>query len=222
MIQRRIPVLLLALIVPLLHQETVATETNALNKYERGCFHGLDPLKSRIRVCNSDDILPDAVESGTCRIPDIDHMEFRIFSENWESVFFEAWILQIILSELLDVPTTIETGSPDAKLNFYDPDNSFQYGNSHDLHALSTAAELGDCRLANRDPDPEVYESCAHAVPEVSLLRPYIILLLEAMFPNSTFYSFFEILHRYGVSKVHGFNKWYEVWCSTRHRLWGY
>jgi len=45
---------------------------------------------------------------------------------------FSSWIMQIVLSELLDVPTTIETGKPDteASLNFYDPALRFSYSES--------------------------------------------------------------------------------------------
>ena len=40
-------------------------------------------------------------------------------------------ILQIVLSELLGVPVTIETGSEDRSYNFYDPELGFAYGQSY-------------------------------------------------------------------------------------------
>ena len=40
----------------------------------------------------------------------MNHPEIRIFAYDWESSLFQAWILQILLSELLDIPATIETG----------------------------------------------------------------------------------------------------------------
>jgi hypothetical protein len=137
----------------------------AANPFEQGCLYQMLPGWNKKRVCNSDDP-PGAAESGYCRKPDIDHMEIRIFSQNWESAFFEAWILQMVLSEMLDVPATIETGTPDARISFYDPQASFQYGTSRDLLALQNAATQSgfDCRLASRDPDS--YQSCAHVVTE--------------------------------------------------------
>ena len=115
-------------------------------------------------MCNSEDP-PEAVERGMCRKSDFDYMELRIFTENWESVFFEAWILQVVLSEMLDVPSTVETGSYDAKLNFYHPDSPFDYGPGNNFEALKNGNELGDCRLARKGPDD--YEPCANFVPEV-------------------------------------------------------
>jgi len=109
-------------------------------------------------------ILP--AEKGICRVPEIDYMELRIFSENWESAFFESWILQVILSELLHVPTTIETGVYNARLNLYDPDSPFEYGNTDDIEALTVAKNVGgDCRKASRNED--TYQGCAHFAPEV-------------------------------------------------------
>ena len=35
--------------------------------------------------------------------------------------------MQIVLSELLGVPTTIESGSADRSFNFYDPNLAFSY-----------------------------------------------------------------------------------------------
>ena len=40
---------------------------------------------------------------------------------------------------MLDVPTTIETGSPNAELNFYDPTSPFDYGVNNDFSALQLA-----------------------------------------------------------------------------------
>jgi hypothetical protein len=96
---------------------------------------------------------------------DFDYMELRIFSENWESVFFEAWILQVILSEMLDVPSTIETGSYEARLNLYHPDNPFGYGPSNNFEVLQNGNMLGDCRKARKG--AEDYQPCAHFIPEV-------------------------------------------------------
>ena len=143
----------------------VIKESNVIiNPYTSGCLHTKE-LVSQIRVCNSEDPL-EASASGICRLPEVDYMEIRIFSDNWESITFEAWILQIILSELLDVPTTIEAGSYEGSLNFYHPDAPMEYGIPlSDNEALKFAHGVGDCRLANKD-SADSYEACAHFDPE--------------------------------------------------------
>lgn len=133
------------------------------NPFESGCLYRKLPGWDKKRVCNSEDP-PDAVERGLCRKSLFDYMELRIFSENWESVFFEAWILQVILSEMLDVPSTIETGSYDAQLNLYHPDSPFDYGPSNTYEVLRNGNRIGDCRLARKG--AEDYQPCAHFVPE--------------------------------------------------------
>lgn len=140
------------------------------NPFEQGCLYRMLPGWNKKRVCNSDDP-EDAEERGICRKPPIDYTELRIWAGNWESINFEAWILQIILSELLDAPTTLETGLDDKKMSFYDPVNSFQYGTSRDSGqaAMDTAFKYGgDCSLRFIDPeDPEKSEYCTHFVSEI-------------------------------------------------------
>lgn len=117
-------------------QDSVCVDNTCSDPYENGC------LRRRLgskRVCNSDDPL-EAVESGVCRTPSMGYLEVRLYARDWESSLFQAWILQIILSELLDVPTTIETGRLDINRNFYrtgseikDTDPEIDYNDSTDL-----------------------------------------------------------------------------------------
>jgi hypothetical protein len=146
------------------------------NPYVHGCLyeHG---LVSRIRVCHSEDILPDAIQQGHCRLSSdhIEYMEIRIQAEDWESIVYEAWILQVVLSELLNVPTTIETGSFDGSLNFYHPEAPFQYGSTvvdttFDA-ALHQAYAVQDCRRLiqqqqQHNNNHAEYIPCAHILPE--------------------------------------------------------
>jgi hypothetical protein len=143
------------------------------NPYVHGCLyeHG---LVSRIRVCHSEDILPDAIQQGHCRSSSdtMDYMEIRIQAEDWESIVYEAWILQVVLSELLDVPTTIETGSFDGSLNFYHPEAPLQYGSTvldttFDA-ALHQAYAVQDCRRLGQQQQQhnQEYIPCAHILPE--------------------------------------------------------
>jgi hypothetical protein len=139
------------------------TTHESINPYTSGCLHAKE-LVSQIRVCNSEDPV-EAVKYGICRLPEVDYMEIRIFSDNWESITFEAWILQIILSEMLDVPTTIEAGSYEGLLNFYHPDAPMVYGTTTgSIDALQLAYDLGDCRNAKKVIDN--YQPCAHIDPE--------------------------------------------------------
>lgn len=95
----------------------------------------------------------------------------------------EAWILQILLTEVMGVPVTLETGKPDVKMDFHDENLSFGYGSGNDFGVLEKSLELeGDCTLAfqggggaeangaeagEESSSTTAYEPCAHFVPEV-------------------------------------------------------
>uniref|UniRef100_A0A7S4IYQ5 G-protein coupled receptors family 3 profile domain-containing protein n=1 Tax=Odontella aurita TaxID=265563 RepID=A0A7S4IYQ5_9STRA len=153
---------------------STSTCTNPLRS---GCLRSYHPDWTRRRVCHSDDP-PGAASEGECVPPDadLDYPEVRIHAQNWESSFFSTWALQILLSEVLGVPATVETGSPDATLDFYDGGNAFGYGTSKDFESLRRARDApvaGDCRTVPRTagggPDGGVtsYQSCSHVIPEV-------------------------------------------------------
>ena len=62
---------------------------------------------------------------------------------------FTSWILQIVLSELFQVPATLELSGPGRDLNFYAPANPFSYGAvGYDWPALERANDY----LATADP----------------------------------------------------------------------
>ena len=130
-----------------------------------GCLKRMMPDWQKTRICNSHDP-PSSAENGYCRPSPLDFMEIRINSGNWESSFFGAWILTIVLSEMLDVPVSIETGYADLKVDFYDINSSFDYGVSYDWDALRNGARVGDCRLVKNE-DPSKYVSCSHFMPEL-------------------------------------------------------
>lgn len=134
--------------------------------YHGGCLKSLLPEWDKVRVCTSDDP-PEALANGYCRESPFDYMEIRILAQNWESSFFESWILQIVLSEMLDVPVTLETGAPGFSDDFYHPSSALDYNvASADYDELVTAARVGDCRNIKTD-DPKRYQRCAHFVTEV-------------------------------------------------------
>ena len=89
----------------------------------------------KLRTCNSEDDLTLPTDNNEdnplfCRPSPFHYQEVRILSQNWESAMFSSWIMQIILSELIDVPTTLETSfdpSMGGSFNFYDPELRFTY-----------------------------------------------------------------------------------------------
>ena len=120
----------------------------------------------KVRVCHSDDP-PGTLEAGLCRPSPLEYMEVRLLSQNWESPFFQTWILQILLSEVLDVPSSIETGVVGMSNDFYAPDSPLNYGTYHPLfEELEVSADVLDCRSV-KTKDPEAYKACGHYVPEI-------------------------------------------------------
>ena len=181
------------------------------NPFQRGCLRnylGMDAFPQP-RTCNSDDSsndnnnsngpssilleattstdgnsssLPFRDEEPMCTPSAFGYSEIRILSMNWESAMFTAWILQIVLSELFQVPATIESSGPGRMLNFYDPEMSFSYGAmGYDWDAMKRAnvapVRGGTCPKSWRteptttNDDANVteweYTSCAHVIPEV-------------------------------------------------------
>jgi hypothetical protein len=129
------------------------------NPFQQGCLQTLLPERNfGKRTCNSDDP-PDAVDK-VCLESDFQYPEIRIHNGDWESSIFLAWIMQILLMEILEVPVTIGLGQNTQKESFYGPDNSFPYSTtSYPFDALKTANEVKDCRMTQED--------CAHVMVEV-------------------------------------------------------
>lgn len=130
------------------------------------------PSNTKLRTCSSDDPI-DAEENGFCKKSAMNYPEVRIHAQNWESSFFEAWIMQILLSELLDVPVSIEAGTAEANINLYHKFSALDYGVANGFDAIETAFETKDCRrlLSNNNE----YVPCAHVIPEVWSLAKWSI-----------------------------------------------
>ena len=69
--------------------------------------------------------------------------------------------MQIILSEVLDVPVTIETGVEGKNVNFYDPTSRFDYGVGYDMDGLELASQVADCRKV-KQVEGEDYKVCTN------------------------------------------------------------
>jgi hypothetical protein len=93
------------------------------------------------------------------------YREVRIGSQDYESAFFVTWIMQVLLSEILDVPVTIESSLPDLNMNLYDVNSSFGYGKGVGFDGLRLGHQVRDCSVVKRT-ELENYQVCAHVVPE--------------------------------------------------------
>ncbi|CAB9508590.1 Receptor-type guanylate cyclase gcy [Seminavis robusta] len=138
--------------------------------YQKGCLAQRVPNWHRVRTCNSEDP-PDAVAKGYCQVSAFDYPEIRIHAQNWESSFFGTWILTILLSELLDVPVSVEAGVVDTHVHLYDMMSRIEYGSNADWGGTmrNALATNGDCRpYANTgsSDNPEEYQPCSHVMPE--------------------------------------------------------
>ena len=139
------------------------------------------------RVCNSDDSNENGASNGDGDASDdedesddivselgcyleqqFNYTEIRIHHSNWESSIFYAWILQIILSEILHVPATIGYSKDHTyDASFYNLNSNVAYSASaYPWEAIKNANEIIDCRKFEVE-DGSGEEFCAHVMPEV-------------------------------------------------------
>jgi 7 transmembrane sweet-taste receptor of 3 GCPR len=114
------------------------------------------PAAPRKRTCNSND---NSTEN--CEPSPFNYHEVRIHNGNWESPIFYSWIIQILLSELLQVPTTVGMGADTPQASFYAPDMPMSWSSkAYAWEELVTANVMGGrCDLTDQD--------CVHVLPEV-------------------------------------------------------
>ncbi|CAJ1957666.1 unnamed protein product [Cylindrotheca closterium] len=145
---------------------SICVENLCINKFYRdGCLKSYVPNWTKIRVCNSDDP-PEAEDMGFCRQSKFDYMEIRALAQDWETSWFSTWILQILLSEILDVPVSVETGGPNMNADFYGRNLHIDSGIFEpNFLELDSGAQNIDCRKV-KNSDPENYESCAQIILE--------------------------------------------------------
>ena len=111
-----------------------------------------------IRECNSDDLLSN---SNDCSRGPFQYDEVIIAGSNWETSILLSWIMQIFLSEVLEVPVVIENLVPgeEGSTSFYDINGGFTYpAMAYNFEALKNADDVqGDCKDV---------DNCAHLIPE--------------------------------------------------------
>lgn len=118
------------------------------------------------RICNTDDV----TDEHCLRYADFDYPEIRIHNGNWESSIFYAWVLQIVLMEILKVPATVGlTTNTTAISSFYSLDNTLEYSaEAYPFDALENAV---DCHLQDGPCTqvlPEVWNGQAHELKKAS------------------------------------------------------
>ena len=109
------------------------------------------------RICNSKDITNEY-----CAQPALPYHEIRVHNADWESAILYSWIIQIFLSEFLQVPSTVGLNNEDVPISsFYSPTMDMSYSvKSTPWEELITANEMkGRCELTDKD--------CIHVMPEV-------------------------------------------------------
>ena len=189
---------------------SVCEEGECTNPFEQGCLKAMGEVYGKknirvpaafdqVRICNSDDdVIPG--NKDWCRQPTwaevLTYDEVRMAPANWESAIFNSWIYQILLTELLEVPATLENG--DGKRgagSFYDRNRNFVYTTSAFEKTIHTTLWEAD-RLDGDCSKSEV--PCAHIMPEVwdaGLISPelhgeyrnksHAFLILKTKFINS-------------------------------------
>jgi hypothetical protein len=137
--------------------------------YNGGCLKSILTNWNKTRICNSQDPV-EAEAMGYCRTSPMNYGEIRVGVRNWESAIFESWILQILFSEVLEIPTSIEAGFATVNMNFYEKSSSFDIASvvwSVDMAEVTRASHVGDCTEVASMHDAERYQSCAHVYPEI-------------------------------------------------------
>ena len=133
------------------------------NPFAKGCLATLletsseNEYKLGGRVCNSDDIKAGSNDC-TDYSQEFDYPEIRVHNSNWESSIFNAWIYQILLMEIVNVPVTVGlTSDNTAAASFYSPSNTLEYSSvAYPWDALQGAEKCED-----------TLEECVHVFPEV-------------------------------------------------------
>ena len=153
---------------------SVCEDGGCTNPFEIGCLSSIakdrddyeqygDIIKTR--VCNSDDRT-----DASCRniSESFAYDEVRIAASDWESTVVNSWIYQIILSEILNVPTTIEFGfdSEDGAGSFYDRKDRFLIGKeAYPFEYLKESTRL--IEKENLVCDSRAEKPCAHMIAEL-------------------------------------------------------
>mmetsp|Transcript_14474 Transcript_14474/g.33495 ORF Transcript_14474/g.33495 Transcript_14474/m.33495 type:complete len:884 (+) Transcript_14474:194-2845(+) len=128
------------------------------------------------RECNSND-KPFVESKNYCGKSDLDYTEIIIAPGDWESSVILSWIMQIFLSEVLQVPVSLHTtananvlskGGDSDLIDFYDPLSGYaEDTDAYKLYGLQKANQLnGNCASANNKHSGPSNDTCIHIIPE--------------------------------------------------------
>lgn len=132
--------------------------------YNGGCLKNVLPEWKNLRTCSSDDP-PEAQASGACRESQMRYNEVRIGLNNWPTSFVTAWILQIILSELADIPVSFELGDETMTSSMYHEIPGFGTMTAFDdFDPLRTSQQVVDCLEVKQEAE---YRACYHISMEL-------------------------------------------------------
>lgn len=129
------------------------------NPFQRGCLATKLGDGFKTRICNSDDRYVH--EGGPCRPADLLYPEIRVHQGNWDTAVFHAWIYQILMMEIVDVPTTVGlTTNITSISSFYAQEPTFPYSSTaYPFQALAKGNQVGECATTD--------QPCLHILPEV-------------------------------------------------------
>ena len=154
---------------------SVCENGKCTNPFEQGCLNVMSekygkkniPFPSAFettRICNSDDDATPEDDKNCRKATLADYFlydEVRVAPGNWESSIILGWITQILLTEVLEVPVTLEHSDGKKGVgSFYDRTNGFTFASELN-HAVIWEAERvnGDCSKTDKP--------CGHIIPEV-------------------------------------------------------
>lgn len=148
----------------------LASTNECSNPFQKGCLRsrGVGGYADRIRVCTSNDDASSYSSSDDavlCRTTDFPYPEIRIHNGDWSTSHLLAWIYQIVLVELLDVPVSVGlTTNMSQTADFYAPENKLQLSTvAYPYDALIKANE----KVGSGENCEQTSEACAHVFPEV-------------------------------------------------------
>jgi len=116
----------------------------SINPYYSGCLHQKVPGWTKLRTCGRHDSVKEVGVS--CQPPNFEsYLEIRIATGNWDSSTALGWLTQIILSEILGIPSSMESGALGSSRDFYDVHGKMDYDRSNSAEPLAIATELEGC-----------------------------------------------------------------------------
>eukprot|EP00934_Nitzschia_sp_Nitz4_P001250 Nitzschia sp. Nitz4//scaffold195_size40117//9703//13668//NITZ4_007574-RA/size40117-processed-gene-0.24-mRNA-1//-1//CDS//3329540359//1250//frame0 len=141
------------------HTKCLVESKVCSNPFQQGCLYSKLGDEYAKRLCNSDDSPGDV--GVLCRRPSLEYPEVRIHQGNWDSGVFEAWIYQVLMMEVSEVPATVGlTTATTGDASFYSAVPKTIYSDiAYPYQAIERGNRLVDCTKTS--------SQCVHVLPEV-------------------------------------------------------